>query len=185
MTNYDYRQMTSNMLRFYRAAPQEAVEAGGAWYPQALEKCEQLSEQYGISVPHVAVALSHLSPRQKWQANQDLTDYLLAGKERPVWGLTVTWENAQRSLEFDNPLDSFSRRAFKTRDFAKAVLGDKQVVVVDTWMARAAGVPENFIRSILGYNAVADACRRGARRVGLAPRELQAIIWCSVRQGDK
>lgn len=185
LPEFGYRNMTSSLLRWYRQASPETVEAGSHWYDDTLRQCTLFADQYGVTVDHVAVALAHLSPRMRWSQNIDLVDMLLAGKERPAWAMRAFWAKALDSLEADKPLDTFGDRALKTREFARAILGNRQAVVVDTWAARAAGVPETSYRSIPGYHRIADSYRRGARRVNVPPRDLQAIVWCTVRGTEK
>ncbi len=65
-------------------------------------------------------------------------------------------------------------------------MGDVEAVTVDRWAARAAlDVDDDTARRLLnraaGYETIAAMYREAARVVGIAPRELQAIVWCQVR----
>lgn len=177
----EYRTLTRRILSVYRTASPEHVQAGLGWYDAASGECERVGAYHGVSLTHAVVACAHLSARVRWLDNIVLLDRLLSGQSKPRWALNRSWELALASLCAEDPLDSFGTRARKTREFARAILGLRSAVVVDTWTARAAGIHEDSARTVAGYTAVADAFRRGARIAGLAPRDLQAICWVSVR----
>lgn len=177
----EHRDITRRILRHYREAEPEHVAAGLEWFDLAYTYCERSAWLYGVPIEHAAVALAHLSPRTTWTKNLEHLETLLSGRPQPHYVLGMTWRNAARSLSADDPLTTFGRRSLKTSNFARAILGDRNAVVVDTWVARAAGVPEDSVRAIGVYHHVADAFRRGARRVDISARDLQAVVWCSVR----
>lgn len=177
----EYRNLTRNILRLYRLATPEEIEAGQHWYDEANALCVRLSSPHGHTVPQVACALAHLSPRITWKQNIEYIETMAIGKPKPRACLTRSWEAGSRALVSDDPLATFSRAALKTGAFARAILGDRNAVVVDVWSARAAGVGESMVRSTRGYHAVAEAYRRGATRERIAARDLQAIVWVHVR----
>jgi hypothetical protein len=176
-----YTQMTRSILRNYRAADENATVAGMGWYDDAYRRCEQLGHQHGHRTEVVVTAMAHLSPRMHWAKSVEALDRLLAGYPKPVAVLSRSWEAGSRCLWVERPLDTFGRRADKTRAFALAILGDTDSVVVDAWAARVAGVDPIDIHSRTGYALVRDAYRRAARRVGIPARELQAVTWCHIR----
>lgn len=176
-----HRNLTANLLRVYRRATPEEVAAGLAWYDRAFTECERMAFYTGRTVSQAATVLSHLSPRVTYQQSLQLTLAALAGQPKPSFALTRSWERAMLAVGSDDPLSTFGRSAYKTSAFAKAILGERTAVVVDIWTARAAGASEFSIRSSSGYQAVVDAFRRGALRVGLSARDLQAITWCHAR----
>ena len=73
-------------------------------------------------------------------------------------------------------------RGAKTRPFADVLRGSDNVVVVDTWMARAFGVEDNKARNkatqTLAYRVIGHVAR--AERVCLA--DAQAMVWSGVIQ---
>lgn len=176
-----YRNLTRNILRYYRAAGEEMQAAGREWYDLGFTHAERLGWLHGYSATRAVVALAHLSPRTTWTNNLLLTDLLLGGHRKPSWALSRQWAIAKASLRADDPLESFSRRAVKTRSFAQAFLGDRNAVVVDAWAARVAGVDPDAIRSVTGYHEVANGYIAAARRAGEDPRAMQAITWCEIR----
>lgn len=177
----EYRNLTRNILRVYRSAEAHHIQAGLSWYDVAFTECEVRAWRHDWPVVNAVCALAHLSPRITWRQNLDLLDELLAGHHKPAGCLSRSWLAASRALGSADPLATFSREALKTGNFARAILGDRNAVVVDVWSARAAGVGESMIRSSRGYHAVAEAYRRGARRVSISARDLQAVTWCHAR----
>lgn len=185
MIEESHRAMTRSILNTYRSATPEQIEYGLGWYDDAFTRCESIGWRTGHTATQAVVALAHLSPRTHWAKNLELLDELLHGEPAPGWALKRSWRLASASLLAEDPLLTFSRRANKTRHFAHAILGDRQAVCVDTWSARVAGVEQDRIRGQQVYNRVVDAYRRGARRVGLAPRDLQSITWVVARDGHR
>lgn len=173
--------LTRNILRFYRQADLEQVEAGLAWYDGAQIVCERIGERTGHTPTQAVVALAHLSPRAPWARNVVALEALLAGEPRPTGVLGRSWEAAGRSLTAEDPLATFSQQARKTAAFARAILGDGNSVCVDVWAARVAGAEARLLDSQWGYVAIAEAYRRAGAIEKVRPRDLQAITWCAIR----
>jgi hypothetical protein len=177
----EYRSLTRNILRHYRAATPEHIKAGLGWYDAAREECEAIALLGDATIEQAVVALSHLSPRVSWQQNVKALRALLAGQPPPPGTFTRSWAAALEASVSDDPMGTFGRDALKTRYFAAAILGDQMAVVVDVWAGRVAGVMEHTVRRSSGYNAIADAYRRAAKIEQVAPRDMQAITWCHIR----
>lgn len=177
----EYRNMTRHILQVYRAAEPRHITAGLGWYDLAYTECELRAWRYDWPVVNAVCAFAHLSPRITYRQNLLLLDALLSGQHKPNGCLTRSWLAASRALGSPDPLGTFSTEALKTGSFARAILGDRNAVVVDVWSARAAGVGESMVRSTRGYHAVAEAYRRGAKRVSISARDLQAVTWCHAR----
>jgi len=170
-----------NILRHYRNATDEAIEQGNRWYDAALEICREAATEYKIGLEQTVCALAHLSSRASWSKNVQAFSILMAGEPRPAWVLTRSWTLATSALAADDPWKTFGRRAPKTRSFAKAILGDENSVTVDVWTARVAGVDPNILRRAGAYDEIGNAFRRAGKRVGVNPRDLQAICWVEIR----
>lgn len=151
------------------------------WYDAASGHVERIATTNGWGLVPAVASLAHLSPRVSWKQNLVLLDLLLSDAPKPAACLTATWERARGALASIDPLDSFGPSARKTRNFALAILGDRNAIVLDVWAARAAGVEEAVVRRATGYVAVAEAYRRAGRRVGLSGRDIQAVTWCAQR----
>lgn len=170
-----------NILKYYRDADEDAVDAGSQWYDAALAICQQAADEHRLEVERAVCALAHLSSRLPWTKNVEAFSALVSGQPHPAWVLTRSWELATAALTADDPWSTFGRRASKTRAFARAILGDEDAVTVDIWAARAAKVDPDVLSRPKDYAAVADAYRRAAKRAGITPRKMQAIVWCAIR----
>ncbi len=81
----------------------------------------------------------------------------------------------------------------KINNFAKAMAGDRDAVVVDIWICRAFGQDRKYTRKASGtplnggptenqYSTIEAWIQKNAREMGLQPREFCAMIWSGVRQ---
>lgn len=172
---------TRNILKHYRSATPDAIDAGSHWYDAALAICRQATSDYQLDLECAACALAHLSSRLQWTKNVEAFSTLVGGQPQPAWVLNRSWALASAALRADDPWSTFGRRASKTRSFARAILGDEDAVTVDIWAARAANVDPDVLSRPSAYAEVAEAYRRAARREGLTPRKMQAIVWCAIR----
>jgi hypothetical protein len=86
---------------------------------------------------------------------------------------------AQAALE--NGFDALKGQ--KTNAFARAIAGDTDAVVIDTWMLKAAGMDASKGVNKSDYNMLADTVRNIASEHGLTPRTAQALIWI-VKRGN-
>jgi hypothetical protein len=68
----------------------------------------------------------------------------------------------------------------KVSRFARNLLGDKDCVTVDVWIARAYGQdPGNF-----DYQEIEAKIRQEAKDHGIEPAEWQAVVWQVIRQAE-
>ena len=71
-------------------------------------------------------------------------------------------------------------KGLKTNNFAKAIAGNENAVVIDVWMLRALGI-EKKTPTQSQYKQMADAVTEVATLHGMTPRAMQALIWIVVR----
>lgn len=69
----------------------------------------------------------------------------------------------------------------KVNDFVKALMGDKNAVVVDRWMMRAFGY-EGIAPTPHEYDLIEHTVRELAKQQGVEPRQMQAAIWFGAKQ---
>jgi len=69
----------------------------------------------------------------------------------------------------------------KVNNFYQNLLGNKNAITLDTWMARHYKHAKSFL-SIGDYKRISKLIIRHAKRLELAPSELQAILWINVRE---
>lgn len=173
--------LARRILRHYSddvAAMREARE----WYGVAQGAADDLAARYGVTREAAAGVIAAMSPRQTWKGNLRAADVILHaaahGLDLPAVGLRSNARKAWKIANGAAPLDVLGGP--KVRAFFANIIGDLDAVTVDVWAARAAGVDPNHLTAAR-YRAVADAYRRAAASIGLAPAILQAIVWVSIR----
>jgi len=153
------------------------VEQASVWYHEAQEVAEDVAEIMGVSLEVGASIVSAFSPRERWATNVAKAYAFANGK--PVAGLQNNYRMAQAALE--NGFDALKGQ--KTNAFARAIAGDTDAVVIDTWMIKAAGMDASKGVNKTDYNMLADTVRNIASEHGLTPRTAQALIWI-VKRGN-
>ncbi|MGH2568238.1 MAG: DUF7178 family protein, partial [Bacteroidota bacterium] len=151
---------------------------GMRWYPEALATAYEIAGESGYTVEQVAGVIAAVSPNTSWQQNVSLAWQLcVEGRDGGTFGKNVAY--AHRILTGEVWEDVL--KGPKVRAFAANILGDTQRVTVDRWMARAAGL--NIDRVNVGqYVMVEQAVREGGAAVGVSPRDLQAMVWITIRE---
>lgn len=66
----------------------------------------------------------------------------------------------------------------KVQNFAAALKGDNQAVVVDRWMLRAFGFPNVTDNR---YTIIENWILDKAHKLGLTGRQVQAAMWCGIK----
>lgn len=152
------------------------MDAGWRWYSDARAIVKGLAEVYGRRDETVAGVIAALSQRQEWRRNVRQAEAALKAG-RAVGGLGQARERANRILAGEHPWKVL--RGPKIRAFYRAILGDDQAVVIDTWMCRALG--HNEKPTIKQYRKLAARVRREARAREMPPAVYQATVWCAIR----
>lgn len=172
--------LTATYTELYRdlviVATMGQIEEASVWYHDAAEVARLVQKNLGCSFESASSVVSSFSPREKWAVNVTKAIAFSMGEE--VRGLSNNLLMANNSL-----LKGFKAlNGQKTNAFAKAIAGDNDAVVIDTWMLKAAQV--SFTSpSQSQYNAMATAVRNVATEFGLTPRTTQALIWI-VKRGS-
>lgn len=178
------RAVTDRIVRVWHAATPGNAEAGAQWYPAAGAFADALAAESGLSRPHVAAVVAHLSPRTTWERNMRGAASLLASGRAPGC-LEANVERALVAIGSADPLGTINGP--KTGAFAANILGDYERVTVDVWAARIAlGVrddAERVLSRVGVYPALEYAYRLAAARVGVSPATMQATTWVVARNG--
>jgi hypothetical protein len=153
------------------------LTAAQRWYDEAgafAKSLQRIRPEWNMEVASSVV--SAFSPRVTWAHNK--AKALQYAQGQAPKGLRSHIAAADRCV-----VEGFNGlRGPKTNAFARAIAGDRDAVVVDVWMCRAAGLGKDAPTAV-EYRAIADAIRTlaGTPTVCMAPATLQALLWIIVR----
>ena len=176
-TQLTQRQANARYRALLAKATPGQIEEAAEWYPErAGAIVEEIRENLGTSREVAASILSAYSPNTSWQENVkralaysrgDYKPHLYATPEKLNQILTDAWDALPGA---------------KTNNFARAMSGDNNAVVIDIWMMRAARMTRE-VPTARDYRILSAAVHKVASETGLTPRTAQALIWI-VKRGN-
>lgn len=166
--------------KHWREATDETRQEGARWYAEARALVFRMSMEYGTSEETMAGVIAALSQQCSWDLNIEHARRLMEGEDYPG-GLPLACEKAVRIRDGGDPEEVLGPRAFKVREFYRALAGSDNAAVVDTWMLLAMRWDRPWYGAAQ-YRALADVLRKEAERLGLPVVEFQAIVWCQARK---
>ena len=176
-------EMTKRLLRVFHAATPEQVVAGVQWYDRHARDIADIADAVGFNRNLVAEVTAALSPRIQWSRNLKLAEEtcraFAAGKP-PSTVRGVFRANVSKAYDILRG-DIGALGGDKTVSFALNLMGDTDAVTVDVWAMRAAMGYDKASLTSKQYRQIADSYRSAANRVGLSPRDFQAVVWCAER----
>lgn len=168
-----------------------ALDQAVRWYS---DKCGDITYRMmkvsGMNEWQCCVILAALSANTAWDVNVrraiQAAEYI-GGRDVPFPGGTkyhvdnILWAGANPKYDTARMLTGR-----KTRNFAKAIYGDESAVTVDLWMCLAANITKRDGSPVkrptdAQYDIVEAAIDQVAQKIGLSPRDTQALIWIHVR----
>ena len=167
----------SNFITLLGKATMADYAEAQRWYDEAKWFAHSLSAirpEWNLEVS--ASVVSAFSPRVTWAHNK-------AKALQYAQGITPKGLRSHVAAADRCVVEGFNGlRGLKTNAFARAIAGDRDAVVVDVWMCRAAGLGKDAPNAT-EYRAIADAIRTVAATpsVCMAPATLQALLWIVVR----
>jgi hypothetical protein len=164
------------LVHLLSEARAEHLRAAERWYDEAGAFAESLRTTTGWSLETSASVVSAFSPRVTWAHNKaKAMQYAQGITPKGLRSHVVAANRCQ--YEGFNGL-----RGLKTNAFARAIAGDREAVVVDVWMCRAAGLGKDAPNKT-EYRAIESAIRTiaGFTTPSMAPATLQALLWIIVR----
>ena len=161
-------------VTYYRNAGPRALTEGAVWYLRARQCARTLSRRYNVPLDTVAAIIAVTSQRVTWKYNLTCTVRALKGQEIRHLGQVVA--KVAKLMDGQAPANVVSGQ--KIRAFWRAILGDRDAVVLDSWMMGAIGVKTLTPKQ---YEIVANNLRLEAKRAGVAPSTFQAVVWCALR----
>jgi len=145
------------------------------WYEFAHTEAAKLKLlDNSLSYEQAASIISAFSPRVTWSRNVQLARSFVAGESVKCLGTSIRNAEAARTRGFS------ALRGLKTNNFARAIAGDGEAVVIDTWMLKAAQHSSDRVNNT-EYRQLAESVREVARLHGWEPAAMQALIWIVVR----
>lgn len=159
-------------------APLDLTTQGLAWYGIAQDTAREVGNG---DLKLGAGLVAAISPQMPWKRNVQLAKAAMRGDWR---GFTEDkyWK-CQAILSGVDPW--LVLRGMKVRSFYANILGYKNYVTIDTWIAQHFKVDyPNTSKPGKGrkvYNRIARRIRLDASKAGMSPADYQAVLWCHVR----
>jgi hypothetical protein len=169
-------EMVFSLLEHFEASDGN----GERWYRESRRFARSLQREHGGGLAKPAGVIAALSPQVQWAVNKRMAAHYMAHGEPGEGCLRLSEERAYRIWRGDKPLSVL--RGPKTRAFYRAIMGDENAAVVDTWILAAVNWPSRGI-SPKQYERVAAALKDAARVTGLGTATFQAVVWVVVRGG--
>lgn len=174
------------ILLAWKGARSEDLASGLAWYQRAQDAAKDAHPNGLIGAGVIAA----LSPRTGWKQNKiwakRVCEYALNGSEYPPQ--VSTYQRLDKAWQIANLENPTSEQILailngpKTCRFFRNITGDSQAVTIDVWAQRiATGVDSNKPPRGEQYNNLERGYQKAASILGVAPRDVQAAVWCSVR----
>ena len=168
------RTYVRRMTQYVDGATAYEWEQAAQWYNDAQVVAQEVASRMGTTLEVGSCVVSAFSPRVPWARNILLALAYADGGDTPGLGNSRRMADASVRAGFD------ALKGPKTNAFARAIAGDEDAVVVDSWMCKAAGIGRDT-PSAVQYRRISEAITTLARRHGVSPRTMQALIWVRVR----
>ena len=151
------------------------------WYS---EQTQFLKHRFGKDWKLVAGLLAATSPRVKlgvsWDMSMEIYDDVKAGRPPALWSLMKSHrQNVERVLKGEE------LSGYKVSRFYQNLIGNLEVVTIDTWMLKLWKVKLTSHNShSKQYGRLERAFQRWARSKGLKPADAQAMCWNYIRNKE-
>ena len=177
-----------SMVRSIREHMLQATDTeyrdGLAWYSIATDTIRESADSLGIEWRKLAGAVAATSPGMPWGRNLAAAIRCAenVGNDRSAWRFpTRSGRDTIRALDILGGSHPSILGSMKTRRFYRNLCGNLQAVTVDRWAIRAAGIDADSVTD-RQYRHASIAYTRVAAEFGIAPAQLQAIVWIVVRR---
>lgn len=170
--------LTDNILVAYHSASAKDRQDGMSWFNDALALSTELSPD---DPRRGAGVLAALSPMTAWPLNRRKA--ILLFESGQTYGIPDSVDKAMRIYNGESPLDVL--RGPKVTAFYDNIVGNRNTVTVDRHAFDVAygypgaylGMGKGKVPPIALRREVGHAYVDSARVIGIAPAELQAIVW--------
>lgn len=166
------------LLALYSEADADTIKRGRRWYVRARRECQLIARDTGYTLEHVAAVCAITSPDAQLVQNLRWTRTACETRgAEPVGRYPAQMTPKVRAALADKSDPLQYATGPKVSAFARAILGDRDALVIDRWAAYAAGIPRSAKLGPKQRRAIEEAYRRAAAAVGESVRDFQAIVW--------
>lgn len=158
----------------------DLYESGMEWYAHAREEARIMALDNDVSEEIAAYVIAATSPRTIWSFNVKHARAILSYEDAPSGALGT---NHARGMAIRDYGIGHIGNGPKVNAFARNIAGDWDAVTIDMWAFTAAcgDLPASMLARRGAYETVADAYRIAAKKFGIAPAQMQAIVWVAIR----
>jgi hypothetical protein len=157
--------------------------SGLTWYNEAHEFCRLLSEKYNESLVTVCAVMSALSPGTNWEQNKKDTIAILERKRK--YKCTTYGQNVRKAREIlSDGIPRFNpKTGAKTYNFFHLLVEPDNSLFVCIDRHAFTIATDEIYTGLRGkqYSLIAKRYIRAAKKIGLLPSQLQAILWVDYR----
>jgi hypothetical protein len=179
--------VTRHLEYWLGQASYEHVREGMTWYQRQHNEMRRLADTYNVPIEVACGVTATLSPRVSWPVNLAAAEGILAtGAKKMLNGKCTPGysKNTDKALKIFHTHDLSLVTGKKVPHFYETLLNPEyREVTVYQWMARAGGflLDWGVSPSVRIIRVVQHCVMDIARRRGLSPHQIQAIIWCSIK----
>lgn len=144
------------------------------WYDHAWERIEAKAYELGCDPSDLAAVLAITSPRVQVARNWRIAVHYFEHGELPSGVLGRVRRNVEQwaaTGKITGP---------KVKAYYRALTGDPNAVVLDTWMAKLFGVDQRALPTKQVREPIIKRINAAADKLGWEPREVQAALWAWV-----
>lgn len=162
------------------------------WYKILNTLCVKLGRKYNVSPEVVAGIITELSAQKQFKENIRQTVQFL--KSKPLTGMFTKKQviNCQKIRDGENPLNIWSDKSLKYRNFYGSILLNPESCCIDSHMIHIylqkkpksklhKSKKEYIFSSKVKYAIIQNWVKQVAKQRGILPYECQAILWCEIR----
>lgn len=182
-----HEEMIRNIISVYKLCTETDVRNGMTWYKRTAKLITDIADANGIVAEHLVAVYAAISPAlDKSENDASLHRIIKLVKEGVPCSEWKGFGAFPHNLRKAEPLlrgDLSVLRGRKVNAFFSNLLGNNMAVTVDRWAVRIVMNDPYLGRQKIApssnkcYRAIARAYASAAGRVGVSPRELQAITW--------
>lgn len=171
-------------MRLLSKYKQVTDHSGLNWYREGNAWCQRVAEKHGLHLVTVCAIVSALSPACNWEQNKRDAVAIITGKKGYKCG---TYGNnvakARAILKDDIPRFNVKTGA-KTYNFYHNLLEpDNSTFVTIDRHAYLIATGETYSSGLhtAKYNRIKEQYVKAAKKLGILPNELQAVLWVDHR----